>query len=134
MRKACPSKTNQSGLTSLIESPKVASAGVASQLGGLICPITNRQTEGERLVKYRPIAVALASIVAFLCLEGAAWAQTGASLSGAVTNQTGVALSDVAVTIKNVDTGITRTVATDRDGHFQASGLTPGRFEIRAAK
>jgi predicted porin len=63
-----------------------------------------------------------------------AWAQTGASLSGLVTNQTGVVLPDVAVTIKNVATGETRTIATDGAGHFQASGLPAGRFEIRAAK
>ena len=63
-----------------------------------------------------------------------AWAQTGASLSGVVTDQTGAALRDVAVTIKNVDTGATRTIATDGGGHYQASGLPPGRFEIRAAK
>ena len=63
-----------------------------------------------------------------------AWAQTGASLSGAVTDQTGAALPDVAVTIKNFDTGATRTIATDGGGHYRASGLAPGRFEIRAAK
>ncbi len=63
-----------------------------------------------------------------------AWAQTGGSLSGVVTDQTGAGLPDVAVTIKNVDTGATRTIATDGGGHFQASGLPPGRFEIRAAK
>jgi predicted porin len=62
------------------------------------------------------------------------WAQTGASLSGVVTNQTGAALPDVAVTIKNVDTGATRSIASDSAGHFQASGLPPGRFAIRAAR
>ena len=61
-------------------------------------------------------------------------AQTGASLSGVVTDQTGAALRDVAVTIKNVETGATHTIATDGGGHYQASGLRPGRFEIRAAK
>jgi predicted porin len=50
------------------------------------------------------------------------------------TDQTGTALRDVAVTIKNVDTGSTRTITTDGRGHFQASSLPPGRFEIRAAK
>ena len=85
-------------------------------------------------MKYRPFAVALASIVAFLCMGGVAWAQTGASLSGMVTDQTGAILPDVAVTIKNVDTGETRTVATDVGGHYQASGLPLGRFEIRVAK
>jgi predicted porin len=63
-----------------------------------------------------------------------AWAQTGASLSGVVTNQTGAALPEVAVTIRNVDTGATRTIATDGGGRYQAYGLPPGRFEIRAAK
>jgi len=85
-------------------------------------------------VKYRPFAVALASVVAFLCMQGVAWAQMDASLSGMVTDQTGAALADVSVTIKNVDTGATRKVASNGLGHYQASGLTPGRFEIRAEK
>ena len=63
-----------------------------------------------------------------------AWAQTGVSLSGVVTDQAGIALRDVAVTIKNVDTGATSTIATDGGGQYQLSGLTAGRFEIRAAK
>jgi predicted porin len=63
-----------------------------------------------------------------------AWAQTGASLSGVVTDQTGAALPEVSVTIKNADTGATRTSATDGGGHYQESGLPPGRFDIRAAK
>ena len=63
-----------------------------------------------------------------------AQAQTGASLSGVVTDQTGADLRDVAVTITNVDTGATRTVATDGGGHYQVSGLPPGRLEIRAVK
>jgi predicted porin len=60
--------------------------------------------------------------------------ETGASLSGVVTDQTGAALSDVAVTIKNVDKAETRTIATDGAGHYQTSGLPAGRFEIRATK
>jgi predicted porin len=63
-----------------------------------------------------------------------AQAQPGASLSGIVTDQSGAALRDVAVTVKNVDTGATRTITTDGGGHFQVSGQPLGRFEIRAAK
>jgi predicted porin len=63
-----------------------------------------------------------------------AWAQTGVSVSGVVTDQTGAGLRDVAVTIKNVDTGATRRIATEGAGRYQASGLDAGRFEIRAAK
>jgi hypothetical protein len=40
-----------------------------------------------------------------------------------VTNQTGSALPDEAVTIKNVDTGATRKIPTDGGGHYQASML-----------
>ena len=85
-------------------------------------------------MKYRIVAVALALIVAFLCMQGVARAQTGASVSGKVTNQSGAALRDVAVTIKNIDTGAARTIATNSGGHYQASGLPLGSFEIRAAK
>ena len=79
--------------------------------------------------------VILSSVFVFL-LMGAfpAWAQTGVSLSGVVTDRTGAALSDVAVTIKNVDAAETRTVATDRGGRYQTVGLPAGRLEIRAAK
>jgi predicted porin len=63
-----------------------------------------------------------------------ACAQQGASLSGVVTDQSGAALGDVAVTIKNVDKGETRTIKTDDAGHYRAEDLPPGAFVIRAAK
>ena len=72
--------------------------------------------------------------VGLLLSSSLAWAQTGASLSGVVTDQTGAGLRDVAVTVKNVDTGATRTSATDGVGHFQESGLLPGHYQVRAAK
>lgn len=93
-----------------------------------------------RRAGYLPSAASLPLAQLFLLLlwlvMGAfsAWAQTGASLSGVVTDQSGAAVPDVAVTIKNVDTGEARMIATDGRGHFQASGLPAGRFEIRAAK
>jgi predicted porin len=63
-----------------------------------------------------------------------AWAQTGGSLSGVVTDPTGAALPNVGVTIKSLDSSETRTITTDGGGRYQTSGLPPGRFEIRAAK
>jgi predicted porin len=84
-------------------------------------------------VTYRSFV--LASFFVFL-LMGAfpACAQTGANLSGVVTDRAGAALPDVAVTIKNVDAAETRIIATDRGGHYHAYGLPAGRVEIRAAK
>src|ERR1700683_774928 len=63
-----------------------------------------------------------------------AWAQTGASLSGVVTDRTGAPLAGVAVTIRNAGSGAAITIATDGGGHYHAAGLLPGTFEIRAAK
>ena len=83
----------------------------------------------------RNVALLFAAFV--LCLAIGAFpaqAQTGASLSGVVTDQNGAVLRDVAVTVKNVDTGATRTITTDDMGRYQASRLPLGRFKIRAAK
>ena len=77
---------------------------------------------------------AFIAAVVFWLSSSLVWAQTGASLSGVVTDQNGAGLGDVAVTIKNVDTRATRTSATDGVGHFQESGLLPGHYEVRAAK
>ena len=85
-------------------------------------------------MKYRSLALSLASIVAYLCMGSIAWAQTGATLSGKVTDQSGATLPGVAVTIKNIDTGATRTIPTDRAGRYEALSLPLGTFDIRAAK
>ena len=53
---------------------------------------------------------------------------------GVITDSSGAGVSDVAVTIKNLDTGARRTIATDGMGRYQTSGLPLGRVEIRAAK
>jgi predicted porin len=81
-----------------------------------------------------PLSQLFLLLLLFVMAAFPAYAQTGATLSGVVTDQTGAALPDVEVTIKNVDTGVARAVPTDHRGRFQASGLPPGLFEIRAAK
>ena len=82
----------------------------------------------------RPLLIAFVALSLSLVVLQAAWAQTGANLSGMVTDQNGAALPGVSVIIKNVDTAASRTTATDGAGRYQESGLPPGRFEIRAAK
>jgi predicted porin len=82
----------------------------------------------------RPLFIAFVALSLFLVVPPAARAQTGASVSGVVTDQAGAALPNVAVTIKSLDSSETRTIATDGGGRYQTSGLPPGRFEIRAAK
>ncbi len=63
-----------------------------------------------------------------------AWAQVSAVLSGTVTDQSGGVISAAEVTVKNVDTGASRGVITDADGHYQFSWLPVGQYQLRAAK
>ncbi|MGD0305793.1 MAG: carboxypeptidase regulatory-like domain-containing protein [Candidatus Acidiferrales bacterium] len=82
----------------------------------------------------RPFFIALAGLFLFLVMSQAALAQSGASVSGLVTNQAGAALPDAAVTIKNLSTGELRTIPTDGTGHYRSTGLAPGNFIIRVVK
>lgn len=59
-------------------------------------------------------------------------AQTG-SLSGTIADASGNPLANVAVSLRNLVTGKTRTVRTNERGTFQADGLSPGRYEVTAA-
>ena len=78
------------------------------------------------------LAALLLLLVSFAAAKAAT--QVSASITGVVTDQTGAILRDVAVTIKNVATGATRTSKTDGGGRYQEVALPQGRFEIRAAK
>jgi hypothetical protein len=58
---------------------------------------------------------------------------TSATISGTVRDQTGGVLPGVDVVIKNLDTGLSRSVMTDANGYFTVPGLAPGRYEMRAS-
>jgi Carboxypeptidase regulatory-like domain len=54
----------------------------------------------------------------------------GATLSGTVSDQTGAVIANSQVTIKNVATGVTRTVPADAAGFYTTPNLLPGTYEI----
>jgi outer membrane receptor protein involved in Fe transport len=60
-------------------------------------------------------------------------AQTTATITGQVQDQTGGMLPGVTVTITHVDTGVARTTVTDAEGRYAAPGLRVGDYEIAAA-
>jgi Carboxypeptidase regulatory-like domain/TonB dependent receptor/TonB-dependent Receptor Plug Domain len=78
-----------------------------------------------------------ACLVALLLLASAAtsaFAQiTSATISGTVKDQTEAVLPGVDIVVRNVDTGLTRSVVTDEGGHFTIPGLPPGSYETRAS-
>ncbi|HKV39079.1 MAG TPA: TonB-dependent receptor, partial [Blastocatellia bacterium] len=61
-------------------------------------------------------------------------AQVSAVISGTVTDQSGAAVADAAVTVKSVDTGTVRTASTDETGLYRVFSLPVGEYEIRVQK
>jgi hypothetical protein len=70
-----------------------------------------------------------------LALMAHAWAQVvGASVSGTVRDATGAGLPEVAVTIRNLETGAVRKLVSDEGGRYVARSIAVGPYEVRAEK
>src|SRR5215467_5660135 len=72
-------------------------------------------------------------IVLCLCAPFSA-AQVSADLSGVVTDQSGAVVTGAKVTVKNLDTGLSRTSSTDQSGRYGFFALPVGLYEIRVTK
>jgi hypothetical protein len=53
-------------------------------------------------------------------------------IEGIVRDEQGGVLPGVTTTLRNQDTGVTRTVVTEADGRYQFPALSPGRYTLRA--
>ena len=70
-------------------------------------------------------------VVILLLAASVAFAQvTTGTISGTVTDATGAVVPGAEVTVKNVDTGITRIMTTDERGRYTAPQLPPGNYEV----
>jgi hypothetical protein len=58
--------------------------------------------------------------------------QPTASITGTVQDSSGASVPGVTVTVRNVETGQTRSVMTDSGGQYSALSLPVGQYEIRA--
>ena len=82
----------------------------------------------------RKAAIVLgAGLVGSMAL-GVASAQTAAlgGIGGTVRDATGAIVPGVTVVISNTQTGATRTLTTDSEGHYAAQFLQPGTYEVVA--
>lgn len=57
---------------------------------------------------------------------------TTGTISGVVQDPTGALMLGVSITIKNLDTGVTRTATTDEGGRYTAPNLSLGNYEVQA--
>jgi len=57
--------------------------------------------------------------------------EAGGTLVGTVTDPSGAAISNANVSIRNIATGVARSVPTNDDGLYVAPNLVPGSYEIQ---
>src|SRR5262245_1262168 len=73
------------------------------------------------------------ALIVALCLffSCVGMAQTGGTISGSVSDATGALIPGASVTIKNVDTGLTRELVSDEQGRYSAPNLPVGPYEVQ---
>ena len=86
------------------------------------------------LAVFRPFIVAF-GLLGMALPDGTDAAQarvTGADLRGTVVDQAGTPVAGCVVSVANVETGVSRTVATDPAGRYNAPALSPGTYTVIA--
>lgn len=76
--------------------------------------------------------IALLTLGAFLACPSYGQV-TGATMTGTVSDTSGSVIPSTQISIKNVSTGVVRTVAADKDGFYIAPNLIPGSYEVSAS-
>lgn len=83
----------------------------------------------HRKITFKIKAVAALLLGLFLCMATNAQV-AGGSLSGTVTDPSGGQVPNATVVIKNVATGVDRTLTTNANGYYTAPNLLPGEYQI----
>ena len=88
----------------------------------------------NRLVGWWPIQeVVVLALILIVSISGAAQLPTGTIL-GVVKDTNGGIVPGTAVTVRNTDTGLTRTVMTGEDGAYRFPALPVGHYEVQVMK
>ena len=81
----------------------------------------------------KPKAARFVLFVLFLPMAGSLLAQSGGTLSGAVTGPSGAAVPNAKVMVKNLATGLSAETQTNAEGTFSVPNLAPGEYEVSVA-
>lgn len=86
-------------------------------------------------IRSRRIVLCLGILIGILIMSSveAIGQLTTGTITGTVTDQTGAAVPGATVTLKNTDTGISRTAQTRENGKYEALSLPTGGYEISAS-
>ena len=80
--------------------------------------------------RYLPVLLIITVILS--CGHPVSAQVTTGTISGVVQDSSGAVIPGVSVTVKNLDTGIARTVTTDEGGRYTAPDLSLGNYEVQA--
>ena len=59
---------------------------------------------------------------------------TTGTILGTVTDQAEAIVPGATVTVKNIETGVTRSITTDEAGRYRVAALLPGKYEVKAER
>ena len=88
-------------------------------------------TDRVKAINGVPVKFAITTVVLllFFCLPVNAQVG-GGSITGTVTGESGAAMPDVRITVKDVSNGLARTATTNTAGLYSVPDLSPGNFEM----
>jgi len=78
------------------------------------------------------IALFFLAVVVATASPALAQGEASAVVTGVIADAQGGVLPGVTVTLRNVESGTTRTTVTEADGQYRIAGLQPGRYSLRA--
>jgi outer membrane receptor protein involved in Fe transport len=86
------------------------------------------------LFRFRGRAYLLAALILAcgLGFTAPAAGQVGGVITGTIADAQGGVLPGVTVTVRNIETGLTRTLVTEAEGLYRVSALPPGQYELKA--
>src|SRR5271155_1415700 len=79
------------------------------------------------------VTLALLAAILWAPLAGAQNSNTG-EIKGSATDPSGAVVPDVAVAIKNVNTGVITTANTNKSGLYDVPFLSPGEYTVTFSK
>jgi protocatechuate 3,4-dioxygenase beta subunit len=76
----------------------------------------------------------LAGLVLPFLLQTTASAQSTGSINGTVTDKSGAVIAGATVVVTDKQTGVSRSVTTDRAGAYAVPSLQPGTYSVKASE
>ena len=86
-----------------------------------------------RLTRPEVFSILIFLLIVLSPLTGFSQTTTGTIL-GTVTDAAGAVVPGATVTIKNVETGVTRNIVTDEGGRYRVPGLPLGKYEVNVER